>query len=233
MTRDAPDPWEPLEHESARAYKAFTAYRDLPPRQRSIYNAYRGTVKKPGALAPGQFNAWSSENHWVARSRAWDAHVDREARDDQVRRRVDADRQAAQIGSSLITVGLKALAKIRPEKLTATEAARLVELGRRIQREALGAIPVGESTDPDMDLMDQLIDQFRGAALAGDTRAADLLIKASERKAIADGTDQSRGIELHLAGLLGPSSPLDLSYETRQRVLAEASEVDEVIVEGD
>jgi len=72
--------WERQEGESAKAYEAFAAYRDLGP-DRSLPAAYRQRYgKKPAAGGvPGYFLAWSSAHRWVERCRLYDAHLEEQA----------------------------------------------------------------------------------------------------------------------------------------------------------
>jgi hypothetical protein len=73
-----------LSAESAKAYAAFCAYRDLGPDSRSLNAAYAG-----GGRAPGYWAQWSSEFRWVERAAAYDAHLDdarRRVREAQLQR---------------------------------------------------------------------------------------------------------------------------------------------------
>jgi hypothetical protein len=87
-------PWERQPGESARAFSAFTAYRDAGP-GRSLAKAYDlhrqrtspGSATRRSAQAPGHWHGWSRQFDWRSRAEAWDAHLDREARDGQVRAR--------------------------------------------------------------------------------------------------------------------------------------------------
>jgi hypothetical protein len=66
-------PWERLPAESAKAFAAFCAYRDLGP-ERSLNAAYGE------GRAPGHWSQWSSEYRWVERATAYDAYLDAERR---------------------------------------------------------------------------------------------------------------------------------------------------------
>lgn len=69
------DPWDIQDGETAKAYQAFCAYRDLPIRERSILEAYRRSAKSRAQArqAPGHWTRWCATNGWVERARAWDA----------------------------------------------------------------------------------------------------------------------------------------------------------------
>ena len=62
---DAP-PWARQDGESVRAYDAFVAYRDLPPRERSLAK----TAQRLG-MNLTTVEEWSRQWGWVARVQAW------------------------------------------------------------------------------------------------------------------------------------------------------------------
>ena len=68
----AAHPWNMLVGESAHAYAAFTAYRDMPVDERSI----RNLAEQQGRGDTKLFE-WSRKFGWPARAKAWDQHVDR------------------------------------------------------------------------------------------------------------------------------------------------------------
>lgn len=78
-------PFEQQPHESARAFRAFTYYRDLGP-ERSLEKAYAGHSGEKDGKAPGQWNAWSKQFEWVRRAIAYDAHLDTALRKARERR---------------------------------------------------------------------------------------------------------------------------------------------------
>lgn len=82
-----PLPWERQPGETAKAFQAFRAYRDLyPPRDRSVLAAYRQAKGKPHARrAAGIWNRWCAEHAWVERAHAYDLHreqLERQAREE-------------------------------------------------------------------------------------------------------------------------------------------------------
>lgn len=69
------NPWDRLDGETAKAWAAFCAYRDLGPK-RSIVQAYRRATGNEGAAqAPGRWNGWSSQFGWIERATLYDAHL--------------------------------------------------------------------------------------------------------------------------------------------------------------
>jgi hypothetical protein len=80
-----PLPWERQPGESPQAWRAFVFYRDLGPGRtlprvgEALYPA-RG-VRKPSSAANGRLRFWCASRNWVARCAAWDARIDQELRE--------------------------------------------------------------------------------------------------------------------------------------------------------
>ena len=72
------DPWERQPKESAKAFAAFAAYRDLGP-DRTVAKAVTILGKKTGYRRA--MEEWSVRWGWVARASLWDDHQDRFERD--------------------------------------------------------------------------------------------------------------------------------------------------------
>ena len=79
------DVWEPWPGESAKAYQAFCAYRDLPTKARSVRAAYEQETGKK--IPSGRWTQWSTKFRWVERSRAWDAEADGRKRNEALEAR--------------------------------------------------------------------------------------------------------------------------------------------------
>jgi hypothetical protein len=76
-----PDPpaeaWERQPEETARAYAAFSRFRELGP-GRTLSEAYRtGTGRKEAAAPSGQWRGWYAAHRWRERAERWDAHLAR------------------------------------------------------------------------------------------------------------------------------------------------------------
>lgn len=87
MTDSNQHPWDRREKETAKSYRAFCIYRDLGPSrsQPKAWGQYRLESGLKAADPTGTFRAWSSDNSWVSRAEAWDAHEEqcrRQARED-------------------------------------------------------------------------------------------------------------------------------------------------------
>lgn len=125
-------PWDPQPGESARAFQAFVAYRDLGP-DRSLTKA--GEMLGKNTTTIGQ---WSSKFGWVERARAWDGHVVRLAAPKDAELQAKARARQAATGLTLQDKGLAALAKRVPSKIKTQDAIRMVKVGAELERRALG-----------------------------------------------------------------------------------------------
>lgn len=69
--------WERRDDETKAAFDAFCVYNLLPPRQRSIDEAYRadGDQIRIKKRAPSGWFAWSQKYEWVKRANAYDEHL--------------------------------------------------------------------------------------------------------------------------------------------------------------
>jgi hypothetical protein len=76
-------PWEQMPEESGKAYAAFCAYRDMG-RQRSLTKAYRQHSGHTTATAvSGSYASWSITYEWLRRAEAYDAYLERLARQER------------------------------------------------------------------------------------------------------------------------------------------------------
>jgi hypothetical protein len=82
-------PWEKRDGETARAYAAFLAYRDMGP-ERSVVGAYRVMAGREKAVRPpGYWKGWAERHSWTFRADQFDAHLLHLA-DSELKRRVGA-----------------------------------------------------------------------------------------------------------------------------------------------
>jgi hypothetical protein len=128
MAEDPRQPWDRRENESARAYAAFRAFRDLGPVRRLA-----DVVDFPHR----QVQTWSRRNGWVDRALAWDDEthrLDDQRRLDAIRRMHNVHQRAARLA---ITRAIAALQRLDPAEIPAYAAARLLELGARLERDTL------------------------------------------------------------------------------------------------
>jgi hypothetical protein len=130
-TVEEPDPWERVPGERAVSYAAFRAFRDLGPTRRldrvlPFTEASYDTVRH-----------WSSRWAWWRRAEAWDSEQYRE----EDRERLEAIRVMHQnhqrAGRAAMRKGLEALQELPASHVPAGAAARLLELGARLERQTL------------------------------------------------------------------------------------------------
>jgi hypothetical protein len=133
----SPEPWERQAGESARAFGAFCAYRDLGPR-RSLRSAAAQYYGRSTAAVVRQCNTWSSAFRWVERADAWDQHLDAQARQAQeTARREMAERQARE-ARALQAKAVQRLQALRPEELGPADVLRYFIEAAKLERLALG-----------------------------------------------------------------------------------------------
>jgi hypothetical protein len=129
--------WEQQPGESARAFGAFRAYRDLGPR-RSLPGAAAAFYGQTSASGERQFDKWSRAFRWVERAAAWDRHLDAEGRAAQeAARREMADRHVRE-ARALQAKALERLRALRPEELGPSDLLRYIVEAVKLERLALG-----------------------------------------------------------------------------------------------
>jgi len=120
-----------MEHETARAYDAFRRFREL--------GAMRNLQTIADAIGSplGTVEKWSERWRWFERAIAWDDEIHQ--LDD--RRRLEAIRTMHEnhqrAGRAAMAKALAALNNLDPTEIPAYAAARLLELGARLERETL------------------------------------------------------------------------------------------------
>lgn len=125
--------WDRQPDEPSAAYAAFRLFRDLTPSGRTS----AAVVAEASNVSVRTTHTWASLYHWRERAEAWD---------DTCHRIEDAERLEAlrqmhtvhrRAGRAALTKGVMALNAMRAEDLTPSQAARLLELGARLERSTL------------------------------------------------------------------------------------------------
>ncbi|KAA9379662.1 hypothetical protein F5972_08395 [Microbispora cellulosiformans] len=138
---DSPKPWERRNDESAPAFEAFAAYRDMPATERSYRDVARQLGKSATLIA-----RWGSTHKWPERVAAYDRHLEEQWLLEQAKaRRKAAERQirTAQLAQSKAA---QRLLELDPAKLTVAELVRLWELGVRVERDAMTDLHAGTTS---------------------------------------------------------------------------------------
>jgi hypothetical protein len=150
VSTDPRQPWDRRPTESPRAYGYFRRFRDLGPlRQLDVLIEPDNHVTKQTLVK------WQRYHDWRDRARAWDDEVHRledQHRLESIRTMHDRHQRA---GRAALMKGLAALANVEPADIPPYAAARLLELGARLERdtlvvsvEELQGIPPMKETDP-------------------------------------------------------------------------------------
>jgi len=124
--------WERQSGESARAFQAFTIYRDLGP-DRSITVVAR-KLRKQAAL----ISRWCSQWRWVRRVEAYDSHLDalrRKAREKSIER---AERRQLRISRALQAKAAERLKGLQASDLKPRDMITAITEGIKLERLVLG-----------------------------------------------------------------------------------------------
>lgn len=131
MVSDERLAWDRRSDETARAYDAFRRFRDAGP-LRNLRQVADATATSIRSVA-----RWSEDHRWFERAVAWDDEVHAtsdKARLEAIRTMHDNHQRA---GRAVMGKALAALNKLDPEDIPAYAAARLLELGARLERDTL------------------------------------------------------------------------------------------------
>ena len=137
MSESSSAPWEQQPGESARAFGAFCAYRDLGPR-RSLRAAAAAFYGQPSAARERQVDKWSRAFRWVERTSAWDRHLDAEACQAQEEARREMAVRHVREARALQAKALERLRALRPEELGPADLLRYFVEAAKLERLALG-----------------------------------------------------------------------------------------------
>lgn len=123
--------WDRRPEETARAYDAFRRFRDFGA-LRTLPDIANAT-----ATAMRTINRWSEDHRWFERAIAWDdeIHMADDHRRLEAIRTMHENHQRA--GRAAMAKGLAALQAAEPHEIPAYAAARLIELGARLERDTL------------------------------------------------------------------------------------------------
>ena len=100
--------WDIQPGETAKAFHAFSHYRDMPPADRSIDTAHAEHLarcegrKRRGKRGSNRWQDWSPKHDWVSRAAGHDADLSRKRRDRRSRELEEAQDRAAKIAHSAL-----------------------------------------------------------------------------------------------------------------------------------
>ena len=127
-------PWERQPGESAKAYEAFSTYRDM--------GSDRSLAKVGHALGKSKamMEKWSSAHNWVERAKEWDVEQDRILQKQQIEDIKKMRKRHATLAESMIIKAAQALKQIPIEKITPQDIARMADVGSKLERISRGDV---------------------------------------------------------------------------------------------
>jgi len=144
--------WEQLPEETPKAFAAFCQYRNLSASSRSIDTAWRRfrsseldatnpleadeLSQLPTRRAPKNWRDWSSKFFWVNRAVAWDAELDRKAREQLVKDHKAMLDKHRQLGAALIQRVAERLMTLSGGDLKVHDIPAYLKTGVAIERQA-------------------------------------------------------------------------------------------------
>lgn len=125
-------PWDRRPDESAVAYEAFAAYRDMGPTRKleAVSTALHKSVPLLGR--------WSARHEWVARAAAFDTEAARRAGLASLDDHTEARIRQARLGRMLQDAAADAIANAPDDQRTAGWAVQAAKTGAELERAALG-----------------------------------------------------------------------------------------------
>ena len=129
--RKTEQPWERQKGESAQAFEAFSLYLDLGT-ERSI----RAVSQKLGK-SKTLIDRWSRTNNWVERCRAWDNHLQREAKKAAVAGLREMNRRHITLARALQGAAAQALKDRGAAIITDKNLSAVVKLATDLERSGL------------------------------------------------------------------------------------------------
>lgn len=122
-------PWERQENESAQAYEAFIAYLNQGA-DRSI-RAVGQTLGKSRALV----ERWSAAYRWVARAKAYDAELQRQAYEAAVKEQKRMAARHIKLAVAVQAKAAEALNELDPKGLDARDIVAMMREAAKLERE--------------------------------------------------------------------------------------------------
>ena len=127
-------PWERQVGETARAYEAFSEYRDM--------GADRSLAKVGQKLgkSKAQMEKWSKKYSWVARAEAWDIEEDRLIRLALTKDIGAMRKRHADMARAMLMKAARALQKIPDNEIKASDVSRMVDVAAKLERISKGDV---------------------------------------------------------------------------------------------
>jgi hypothetical protein len=127
-------PWERQEEETAKAYEAFSEYRDMGADRSLAKVGYKLGKSK------AQMEKWSKKYSWVARAEAWDIEEDRLIRVALTKDIGAMRKRHADVAKAMLIKAARALQKIPDDEIKATDISRMVDVATKLERISKGDV---------------------------------------------------------------------------------------------
>lgn len=142
--------WDRKKGETDKAFAAFCAFRDMPPSERNVADAYRAWKSKPKAKqASGYFRQWSIKWNWYERTSAFDDERDRITRERIIKEAADAKVRRIKGAQQMQLMALQAMRNANLAEIDEDGARRIIkplremfDSGVKIER-----VEYGEASD--------------------------------------------------------------------------------------
>jgi hypothetical protein len=140
-TASQPQPWDRLPGEPNRWFSRFECFRRAGPNRSllaTLNDENAGKGRKKQTKVPGAWNRAALDWHWKERAEAWDEHERRQAREAHAKAIAEMNQRHSQVGQAMQTKGIRRLKELELNAISATEAARLLTDGTKLERTARG-----------------------------------------------------------------------------------------------
>jgi hypothetical protein len=142
------NPWDQQPTEATEQYRAFVEFRDSNDRKVRLSNV-EGMNEQQVAALNSRRQRWSATWSWGYRARAWDRWMSQQDLDMLVRYRREMNTRHRAVARQALNKAVVWLQALEPERLKPMEAARLIEVATRIEREAAGVHLAAEGDLPE------------------------------------------------------------------------------------
>lgn len=127
-------PWDRLEDETAKAWEAFTLYRDMGA-NRSIRSVAEKLQKSETLIG-----RWSRTYDWVERAVQWDEEQDRIVRKAQLDDIKKMRKRHAEIATDMLVKAAAALEELPADEIKAADISRMVDIASKLERISRGDV---------------------------------------------------------------------------------------------
>ena len=126
--------WERQEGESAPAFQAFAAYRDMGA-ERSLAKVAQKLGKSKALM-----ERWSSRWQWGIRADAWDDEMDRCACRELQKGIAEMRKNHVGIAKAMLVKALQALQKIPTDEISPRDVSNMVDVAAKLERISRGEV---------------------------------------------------------------------------------------------